>query len=67
MSRNKCVENLEAYKFAKKEARREVAVAKANKSQEIIDGWKLDENPGNAFKVAKRLIKEKQDIEGVNG
>ena len=58
-SRNKCIENLEAYKFAKKEVRREVVVAKANKSQEIIDGGMLDENRANTFKVAKRLAKRK--------
>jgi len=62
---DKSAENLETHKSAKKEARREVAVAKANKGKEIIDNWKLDENPVHVFKVAKKLMRERQDIEGV--
>ena len=57
--------NLESYKNAKREARREVAIAKSNKGKEIVDNWKLDENPGRVFRIAKRLGKERQDIEGV--
>ena len=63
--KEKSIESLERYKTAKREARKEVAVAKGSKGKEIIESWKLEENPAQAFRVAKRLGRERQDIEGV--
>ena len=63
--KDKKTENLEKYKIAKREARKLVAVAKGTKGKEIIENWQLEGNTSQAFRVAKRLGRERQDIKGV--
>ena len=54
------------YRHKRKQARKEVAISKQIKRSEFIADLQMDENPSKIFKVAKGMIKEKQDISGVN-
>jgi len=56
----------ELYRHKRKQARKDVAISKQIKRSEFIADLQMYENPSKTFKVAKGMIKEKQDISGVN-
>lgn len=64
--KSKSVTDLEEYNMKKRMTKRVVAIAKQSKRKEIVADMKLEEHPSQIFKVAKQMVKERQDITGVN-
>jgi hypothetical protein len=64
--KSKTEEDLHIYRTAKRDAKRIVATAKADKRADIIADMKMKEQPSQIFRVAKRMAREREDISGVN-
>jgi len=64
--KSKTTVDLDLYKSKRKQARKEIAMAKQTKRAEVVSEMKLEEHPTQRFKVIKRMLKDRQDISGVN-
>ena len=56
----KMEEDLDIYRTAKRDAKRIVATAKADKRADIIADMKMKEQPSQIFRVAKRIARERE-------
>ncbi|MBJ5579759.1 hypothetical protein JGG64_23125, partial [Salmonella enterica subsp. enterica serovar Derby] len=56
----------EAYREAKRLARKTVAVAQEKKRKELASELEKEEGKSNLFRIARQMARERQDVVGVN-
>jgi len=60
--RNRCVENIEAYKKSNKDAKRAVAKAKSEAYKDLYDSLENKDGQQKAIRLAKQRNKESEDV-----